>query len=45
MAMIEAFQHPRETFLKGVKGRERTARLFTWDQAAKGIMEGLEAIK
>ncbi len=38
-----ALSDPAETYARGLAGRERMARLFTWSQTARRVLDGLPA--
>ncbi|PSB31250.1 glycosyltransferase family 4 protein [Chlorogloea sp. CCALA 695] len=44
-AIIMAMQDPEKTFAMGLAGRERVARLFSWEQTAIAILKGIEEAK
>lgn len=44
-AIIMAMQDPQKTFAMGLAGRERVARLFSWEQTAIAILKGIEEAK
>lgn len=44
-AVITAMEDPQKTFEMGLAGRERVARLFSWEQTATAILEGIEDAK
>jgi glycosyltransferase involved in cell wall biosynthesis len=44
-AIIEAMQDPQKTFRMGLAGRERVTRLFSWEQTAVAMLQGIEEAK
>ncbi|MGB6299896.1 MAG: glycosyltransferase family 4 protein [Rivularia sp. (in: cyanobacteria)] len=44
-AITEAIQNPEKTFHMGMKGRDRVTKLFSWENTAKLILEGIETAK
>ena len=44
-AITEATQNPEKTFHMGIKGRDRVTKLFSWENTAKLILQGIEAAK
>ncbi|WP_009632906.1 glycosyltransferase family 4 protein [Synechocystis sp. PCC 7509] len=44
-AAIAAMEDPQKTFAMGLAGRERVARLFSWEQTALAILKGIEEAK
>ncbi len=44
-ATLAALQDPQKTFAMGLAGRERVARLFSWEQTAMAILKGIEDAK
>ena len=44
-AITEAIENPEQTFHMGIKGRERVTKLFSWENTAKLILEGIETAK
>ncbi len=44
-ATLTAMQNPQKTFAMGLAGRERVARLFSWEQTAMAILKGIEEAK
>lgn len=43
--ITQAIQNPENTFHMGIKGRDRVTRLFSWENTAKLILEGIETAK
>ena len=41
-ALVGALSDPGESFRRGLAGRERTARLFSWERAARETLAALE---
>ncbi|MBW4665689.1 MAG: glycosyltransferase family 4 protein [Chroococcus sp. CMT-3BRIN-NPC107] len=44
-ATLLAIADPQNTFAMGIAGRERVARLFSWEQTARAILKGIEEAK
>jgi len=44
-ALGEALEDPDECFQRGLRGRERVARLFRWDRTARSVLDGLAALE
>lgn len=44
-AIIEAMQDPQKTFRMGLAGRQRVTRLFSWEQTAVAMLQGIEQAK
>jgi glycosyltransferase involved in cell wall biosynthesis len=44
-SIMMAMQNPQKSFAMGLAGRERVARLFSWEQTAKAILKGIEDAK
>jgi glycogen(starch) synthase len=40
-ALSAAFEDPAESYRRGLRGRERVARLFRWELTARRVLEGL----
>lgn len=43
-ALQSALADPEECFRRGIRGRERVARLFRWNQTARCVLEGLASL-
>jgi glycosyltransferase involved in cell wall biosynthesis len=43
-ALASAMSDPDECFTRGLRGRERVARLFRWDQTAQRVLDGLASL-
>lgn len=44
-ALTSAMSDPGECFARGLRGRERVARLFRWNQTAQRVLAGLADIE
>ncbi len=44
-ALTTALSDPDECFWRGLRGRERVARLFRWNQTAKRVLDGLASLE
>src|SRR6185436_2884357 len=43
-AVTAALSDPDECFWRGMRGRERVARLFRWEETAKRVLDGLASL-
>jgi len=44
-AIIEAMQDPQKTFRMGLAGVNEVTRLFSWEQTAVAMLQGIERSK
>ncbi len=44
-SIIDAIQNPKKSFEMGSRGRSRVTRLFTWENCAEKILQGINSVK